>query len=225
MSTLYLSRLRLNREPSVAALEGILVPDDDGVRAGVAHQLIWTAFADHSDRKRDFLWRQDDRRGWLVLSHRPPDNRHGLFQVETKPFAPHLDKGQRLAFALRANAVVTRKDAKGRPKRSDVVMDRLRAIPPGERAPARERIAAEAAGNWLVAQGVVAGFGVNGIDVLAYRTEMIPRKGKRGIELGVLDLEGEIRVERPDAFLMALGAGLGKAKAFGCGLMLIRPSR
>lgn len=225
MTPLYLSRLTLRRDPSVAALQHILVPAGDGERIGAAHRLIWTAFADDDDRKRDFLWRQDDKRRWLILSRRPPDNRHGLFEMETKLFTPFLDKGQRLGFALRANAVVTRKDAEGHPKRSDIVMDRLRAIPQENRALERGRIAKEAARDWLAAQGRTAGFALNRIDVIAYRTEKIPRGRRSAIELGLLDLEGEISVEQPDSFLSAIAVGLGKAKAFGCGLMLIRRPR
>lgn len=222
---LYLSRLTLCHDPSIAALEHILIPACDGERIGAAHRLIWTVFADDSSRKRDFLWRQDDKRRWFVLSRRPPDNSHGLFEIETRPFAPHLATGQRLAFALRANAVVTRKDTNSRGKRSDVVMDRLRGIPQAERAQARNRIAVEAARDWLAAQGAAAGFAVNRIDAIAYRNEKIPRERKSAIQLGLLDFEGEISVEQPKAFLAALASGIGKAKAFGCGLMLIKRSR
>lgn len=225
MSTLYLSRLSLCRDPSIAALERVLVPVEDGERTGTAHRLVWSAFADDGNRKRDFLWRQDDKRRWLVLSHRLPDDRHRLFDIETKQFAPVLEKGQWLAFALRANAAITRKDMNGRPKRSDVVMDRLRAFSKGERASERPRIAIEAGREWLVAQGTTAGFHVDRAEVVAYRTEKIPRGRQAPIELGVLDLEGEIRVEEPQRFLSALAAGFGKAKAFGCGLMLIKPYR
>jgi CRISPR system Cascade subunit CasE len=222
MTPLYLSRLSLCRDPSLAALERVLVPVEDGERTGAAHRLIWTAFADDGHRKRDFLWRQDDKRRWLVLSQRLPDNRHQLFDIETKPFDPLLEKGQRLTFALRANAAVTRKDKNGQPKRSDIVMDRLRAFSKGERASERHRIAREAGREWLIAQGATAGFRVDRAGVTAYRTEKIPRARRGPIELGVIDFEGEISVEEPQLFLSALAAGFGKAKAFGCGLMLIR---
>ncbi len=225
MSTLYLSRLSLQRDASLAALAPLLEPVDDGAQTGVAHRLIWAAFADDPDRRRDFLWRQDEKRAWLVLSARSPKDPHGLFKIESKPFTPLLEKGNRLTFALRANAVVTRKGEDGKRKRSDIVMDRLRAFPSGERAPERERLATEAGRSWLVQQGLKSGFRPDRIDVLAYRTEKIPRSGKRPIELGLLDLEGDIAVEDPGLFLPALAAGFGKAKGFGCGLMLIRRCR
>ncbi len=222
MSQLYLSRLSFHHDASLAALAPLLVPADSGAQTSVAHRLIWAAFADGPERKRDFLWRQDEKRRWLVLSSRLPDDPHQLFEVESKPFAPVLEKGHRLTFALRANAVVTRKNEKGRPQRSDIVMDRLRAFPKGERARERDRLAVEAGRDWLVQQGMKSGFQLDHVDVVAYHTEKIPRSGKQPIELGLLDLEGNISIERPELFLPAVASGFGKAKSFGCGLMLIR---
>jgi CRISPR system Cascade subunit CasE len=225
MNMQYLSRLSLRRDASLAALSPLLIPSESGALAGAAHRLIWATFADDPEQKRDFLWRQQDQRRWLVLSSRLPHDPHQLFEVESKVFAPVLVSGQCLAFALRANAVVTREDENGRPKRSDIVMDRLRAFPKGQRAQARDRLALEAARDWLASQGAKAGFRLDRVDVVAYRTESIPRHRLKSIELGVLDLEGDIIVETPQRFLLALARGFGKAKAFGCGLMLIRRRR
>ncbi|WP_243641924.1 type I-E CRISPR-associated protein Cas6/Cse3/CasE [Rhodovulum steppense] len=41
-------------------------------------------------------------------------------------------------------------------------------------------------------------------------------------QFGILDLEGRIEVTDPEALLARLARGFGRAKAFGCGLMLIR---
>ncbi|MDX2120628.1 MAG: type I-E CRISPR-associated protein Cas6/Cse3/CasE, partial [Gemmatimonadota bacterium] len=54
-----------------------------------------------------------------------------------------------------------------------------------------------------------------------YETLSLDRPGAP-MQIGVLDLEGTLYVTDPSAFLGALGAGFGRAKAFGCGLMLIR---
>ncbi len=37
-----------------------------------------------------------------------------------------------------------------------------------------------------------------------------------------LDLHGELKVDDPEAVVKALKTGLGRSKAFGCGLMLVR---
>jgi CRISPR system Cascade subunit CasE len=42
---------------------------------------------------------------------------------------------------------------------------------------------------------------------------------------GVLDISGVLEVHDPDRFLLRLAQGFGRARAFGCGLMLIRRVR
>jgi CRISPR system Cascade subunit CasE len=237
MTGYWLSRARLKHDASAAALAPILLPADPDARAGATHRLLWTLFADAPDRRRDFLWREEPRGGvrpgrasFLVLSARPPLDRHGLFEVESKPFEPDLAPGDRLAFALRANPVVTRPDLDtGRHRRHDVVMDRLHALPKGARAEPRFAATLEAGEAWLSAQGERAGFrlsrstGATRLRVDGYEQVRIPRgRGQRAITFSVLDLEGALKVQTPDLFLAALTRGFGKAKAFGCGLMLIR---
>lgn len=229
---MYLSRVWLRRDAPAAALAPILLPPDDGERAGTVHRLLWTLFADAPDRRRDFLWREaggtdlvPGHSEFLVLSAREPRDAHGLFRLETKEFAPVLSPGDRLAFSLRANAVVTRPDPGrgGKPSRHDVVMDRLRAVPEDKRAEQRFGLLQEAGRDWLARQGERAGFAVlEGSRVDGYEPVRVPRRGKQPIRFSVLDLDGTLEVRDPAAFVTTLAAGFGKAKAFGCGLMLIR---
>ena len=44
----------------------------------------------------------------------------------------------------------------------------------------------------------------------------------RGIALSTLDFEGELIVTKPEILLPALLNGIGPAKSFGCGLLLVR---
>ena len=96
MSELFLSRIRLREDPSVATLAPILFDTAGRHRSEASRRLMWTLFADHPDRTRDFLWREDDARRFYVLSSRPPEDRHALFTVETKAFEPALAVGDRL---------------------------------------------------------------------------------------------------------------------------------
>jgi CRISPR system Cascade subunit CasE len=226
MTGLYLSRLTMHRDLSLAAIAPVLLPAEDGARIHASHRLIWAAFAESESTRRDFLWREEKTGQFLVLSRRLPNDPHGLFKVEPKEFAPVLAPGARLCFALRANAVVTRKAADGKPKRHDIVMDALRNIPKGpERAKERDRLALECALAWLCRQGEQAGFRPDEESLTVhYRPVRLPgRKGS--IDLGVLDLEGSMTVENPALLLDAISKGFGKARGFGCGLMLIRRHR
>lgn len=238
----FLSRVRLNRDAPAAAIAPVLLPDDPHLRCGVAHRLVWTLFADGPERSRDFLWREETpggahggRGGFLILSNRLPVDVHGLFHVESKLFEPVLAAGDRLFFSLRANPVITRTQTIGgtsKHRRSDVVMDRLSAMPRGERAKARPEAIREGGLAWLGRQAAGSGFSIVGdrdegpvVRVDGYEQMRIRRNGAKDITFSVLELDGELRVEDPDRFLEALCRGFGKAKAFGCGLMLIRRAR
>lgn len=235
MTQLYLSRVRLRPDASIAALAPQLLPDDDGERAYAAHRLIWSLFAGDRQATRDFLFRETiapgrlgERATFMALSPGAPREDHPLLAVETKEFAPALSPGDRLGFSLRANATVTRRDPSGRPKRHDVVMDALAraGVKPGERAPARPAAIDEAGHAWLRRQGEKAGFrlvedGEQGPVVDGYDRWRFRKLGRDGA-ISVLDFEGALEVVDPPAFLARLTAGFGRAKAFGCGLMLIR---
>jgi CRISPR system Cascade subunit CasE len=237
MTNLLLSRARLRRDVPAAALWHELAPDDDDRRMQASHRLVWTLFADAADRTRDFLWREADPGTFFLLSNRAPEDRHNLFEIDPpKEFAPQLRAGDALRFSLRANATVARKpqSATGertRGKPSDVVMDALYRLPKGrERAEAR-RDAISAAGHaWLSARGAKNGFRLLEVDaqsgasvscVTGYRVMRLDDRNER-MHIGILDYDGVLVVEDPSRFTDAIAQGFGRAKAFGCGLMLVR---
>lgn len=239
-ASLWFSRATLRRDVPAAALRALLVPPGESARAGAGHRVVWTLFGDRPDRERDFLWREAEGGVFYFLSRRPPEDRHGLFDLAPpKPFAPSMAVGDRLRFSLRANATVAKKLAGGtaRGKPCDVVMDALYRVPK-ERRGQQRHVEIEAAGmRWLTAQGERHGFALpmpgaheaeDGdatarpcVRVAGYRTLRIDH-GSSPARIGLLDFEGELEVRDPAAFVSALGGGFGRAKAFGCGLMLIR---
>ncbi len=218
---MYLSRLTLKRSPEVAALAQLLNPAEEGARLDAHHRLIWTAFAGDAQARRDFLWRAEGEGRFLVLSARPPAAT-GLFdEPQVKPFAPDLRAGDRLACLLRANATRTVKTSSGKQHR-DVVMAALHPVPKAARAAQRDSIAQEQGARWLEGQGARAGFDVVQADITGYRVLSPPAQGTRRPRFGVIDIEAQITLTDPDAFRARLAQGFGRAKAFGCGLMLIR---
>jgi CRISPR system Cascade subunit CasE len=219
VTNLVIAKARLRRDVPAIAFAALLVPTNEDQRIGASHRLLWSLYSDSAGRPRDFLWRQIRDGEFLVLGNRAPFDTHGLFELEHKPFAPVLHKGQRLAFSLRANA--TRRLGRGR--YVDVVMHALHPLPPAERASQRERVTREATTAWLQHQGERCGFDLvpEALCVEAYQQMRIPHGGKP-IQFAVMDLAGELVVQEPDTFLDSVAAGFGKARAFGCGLMLIR---
>lgn len=220
----FLSRVALRRDAPVQAFARLLVPEGQALQHGAAHHLLWALFGDRPDRDRDFLWRQVEPGRYMVLSARPPVDTHGLFTIESRPFAPVLREGDRLRFLLRANATVDRKmPGKTRSQRHDVVMDVLHHLPRDQRASARADAVAGAAAAWLERQGSRAGFvPAVPVEVGAYDVLRIARPGGARASFGVIDLTGDLTVREPAEFVATLSRGFGRARTFGCGLMLIR---
>ncbi|TRD15382.1 type I-E CRISPR-associated protein Cas6/Cse3/CasE [Palleronia caenipelagi] len=220
--SLYFSRLTLNRYAPTRALSGLLDPANEDARADANHRLIWTLFGDARDRQRDFLWRADGGGRFYTLSARPPLANDLFCPPEIKEFAPNLRPGDRLGFVLRANATRDQRTGQGRPsRRVDVVMELLHDIAPEARAEHRMRLADTAATAWMTRQGATRGFALRAMNVEDYHVARIPR-GRGRVVHGILDLTGTLEVTDPGTFLPALATGFGRAKAWGCGLMLIR---
>jgi CRISPR system Cascade subunit CasE len=236
-------RLTLKREDAaVAQLICELARSDARATMTVGHRLMWAVAApatraafdrDNPDRadRAAFLWREaETERKFYMLGPRPADS-SDFFQVETKPFAPAFRRGDHLAFDLRLNATIARKGEPGRrSSRSDVAMDRMRAEEAAAqmagaeiagRAERRLNAAEGASTEWLSRVGARDGFSLQGVKLDAYRVATLPRRG-RSAKIGVCDLRGALVVTDGEHFLARVLAGFGRAKAFGCGLMLLR---
>lgn len=132
-----------------------------------------------------------------------------------------------MAFSLRANPVVTRKDENRRPRRHDVVMDAKKRwgwqqVPGDERSPLAELIQ-RAGESWLAERLNRCGGRLEGVRADGYRQHRSYKKGvKHPIRMSSLDFEGKLTVTDPNRLLEALFRGIGPAKAFGFGLLLVR---
>jgi CRISPR system Cascade subunit CasE len=220
-----LARARLRRDVPAQSLAHLLVPNDPGLRLGAGHHLVWALFSDGRDRRRDFLWREAQPGEFLILAARPPSDPHRLFDLEYKPFAPALRAGQRLQFDLRGNPVVSISTARGvRSKRHDVVMHALSKFATAERAAARQEVIREGGSAWLAAKGAAGGFSVDAdrLYIDRYERVRIPRADARAVVFSTLTFQGLLTVIEPARFLECILRGFGGAKAYGCGLMLIR---
>lgn len=178
-----------------------------------------------------FLWRQTGPGAFLALAARPPSDPHNLFVLDWKPFEPTLRAGQRLGFKLRANPVIASAPAASgqRGKRHDVLMHALYKLPREQRATERAAVIRAAGTAWLAHQGQTHGFEVeaSSLAIDGHDQVRIPRPSRRPIVFSVVDFEGVLKVREAAQFLDRLASGFGAARAFGCGLMLIRraPSR
>lgn len=227
---MYLSRIRLDRNAPAKALYGLLEPEAPGARMDAHHRLVWTLFPAPDGHKRDFLWRAEGAGRFMVLSARPPQANDLFHQpLESKEFAPSLSPGDQLAFVLRVNATRDRPTSKlqdGRHRRVDVLMHALHAVPRDERAVKRFALAGREGENWLSRQGTRNGFDLNSFQLEDYSTVPLPARRsahtRHGANFGIFDMSGVLTVNEPKTFINRLYAGFGRARGFGCGLMLIR---
>lgn len=145
----------------------------------------------------------------LVQSRRLPEVSAGIALVGTREFSPQPMAGQRLAFLLTANPIKT-------------IADAQREAKPGKqsekcRVPLIKEDEQRA---WLVRK-LSVGAEIEATDVLPHPPTYF-RKGNRGGKLVSCTFEGILRVRDPSALATLLESGIGPAKAFGCGLLLVR---
>jgi len=221
---MYFSKITLKPNPGAEKLAAMMCAD-----RYKEHQALWGFFGDDPNAERDFIYRYDDRSGtpgYYVVSKRQPADTTQLWNIATKDYRPALRKGQHLSFMLRANPVVTSGKSG---KRHDVVMHEKRQIGyksmPLNNRPSHQELVEKSGRKWLVACAERHGFSVDAgrLVIDGYRLYSAGKAAtKTPIRFGTVDFQGVLQVVEPGLFKKALETGIGKSKAFGCGLMLVR---
>ena len=197
-----------------------------------AHKLVWNLFSDGPDRQRDFLFRQmrsEQGPFFFTVSRRPPEDANGLWNILIKDYTPRLAVGEELFFNLLANPIISRRDDQGRQSRHDVIMEARYKLKNGEETdrepPPVSELVQRHGFAWLSARAEKNGFAVDPDKVRldGYRQHRFQRsKGGRPISISSVEINGRLTVTDPVRLLEALYNGLGPAKSFGCGLMMVR---
>ena len=142
---------------------------------------------------------------------------------------PRLSEGQKLFFMLRVNPIVTVATADGKKQRHDVVMQEKKRIGykqiPGKERPLLQQLVQQSSIKWLTARMDSNGFSLEPEQVIAdgyqqHRSSI--NKQQHPIRYSTVDFQGILTVTKIDLFRKALFSGIGKSKAFGCGLLLIK---
>lgn len=178
------------------------------------HQRLWRLFPDDDQRQRTFLFRIEQHRAGLpfrglLQSRRAPSQAERISLLGTREFSPQPQLGQRLAFVLTANPIKT-------------IVDAEKSAKPGKQSEKCRvpLIKEEEQKAWLGRK-----FG-GAASVEAVTVQPNPplyfRKGHRGGKLAPVSFEGVLQVADPRLLVELLANGVGPAKAFGCGLMLVR---
>lgn len=181
------------------------------------HQAVWKAFPGRDGQQRNFLTRLD-RQGdgfrLLIISPTEPTRPDWCppESWQSKSIPETYFARRRYAFQLCVNATkkVTKLGPDGQPTKN------------GKRVPLRAR---EEFVSWITRKGEQGGFAVN---VETLRTfsrgrEYFEKQGMRGLHSAV-EFQGVLNVTDPPKFHDSFTRGIGPAKAFGFGLLVIAPT-
>ena len=180
------------------------------------HQAVWKAFPGRDRQPRDFLTRLDegaDGFRLLIVSPEIP-TRPNWCPVEcwqSKPIPPAFFTKRRYAFQLCANP--TKKIAKLKPDGSPTKN--------GKRVPLRTR---EELIEWMQRKGEQGGFVVEGnsLRTIPKGPEYFHKNNVRGLHSAV-EFKGVLAVTDPAKFHETFTSGMGSAKAFGFGMLVVAP--
>ena len=193
------------------------------------HRAVWTLFPEQEKETRSSL--DESRQGFLfrVEENRPGQPAHLLVQSRIEPqvegqwarvlgrreFDPQPSEGQRLAFLVTANPVKTIDDQRheSKPGKKPNKKDRFKCRVPLLRE--EEQIA------WLVRR-LDGSARVESAVVQAHPLLFFRDERKNNGKLLTVTFQGLLRVTASEPLRERLHNGIGPAKAFGCGLMLVR---
>lgn len=194
------------------------------------HQKVWKAFGDQGLQKREFLARLDEKEeGYRLLivssvkPHTPnwcPPN-----SFECKPIPNNFLKHKHYRFNLLANP--TKKVIDPQKKKVFTSDGKLLRNKNSKRVPL---VCREDLVQWIQRKGANGGFEVDPetLKTIPRRREYFSKpghagqKGHRGVH-SAIEFQGTLHVTGPQKFHDTFYKGIGSAKAFGFGLLLLIP--
>lgn len=182
------------------------------------HQAVWKAFPGRDGDAREFLTRLDQRQDGfrlLIVSPEPPVRPDWCpphpESWKTKPIPAAYFTRSRYTFQLCANP--TKKVSRELPNGTFTKN--------GRRVPLRSR---EELVEWIKRKGDQGGFTVDETTLRTFPRgrEYFEKKGQFGLHSAV-EFAGVLTVTDPTMFHRTFTLGIGSAKAFGFGLLVIAP--
>lgn len=204
-------------------LTQILVPYEDAVRLLRIrdtydwHQRVWQAFGGRDGQSRDFLIRVDRKEEAfrvLILSRSIPAKPDWCPTdcFGTKAIPDDFFAHARYRFSLLANPTKKLRvdTASGTRKKN------------GRRIPLTKR---EDLIAWLQRKAETGGFGINAnsLRTIPRGREFFHKAGTAHGTHTAVEFQGELTVANPAQFRATVAAGIGSAKAFGFGLIVLAP--
>lgn len=178
------------------------------------HRVLWKLFPEDAQAERDFLFHMEksDRTGAVILmqsARKPEIICNGAKILACKEYQLALQKDQQLRFLLVANPVKTINDENGRTTDTgDLKKCRVPLIRDEEQR------------DWL-SRKLKPGAEPEELFIDPRHPLYFRKSGMAG-KIKPVVFQGILKVAEPEAFVQSIQNGIGPAKAFGCGLMLVR---
>jgi CRISPR system Cascade subunit CasE len=211
---------------------------DRGFNEYSIHQLLWNTFEKDPDADRSFLFREDKNKQTgmpqlLLLSEKEPLYDQEILRITKKNFSPKIISGMQLAFDVRMNPVVTRvRQGYKNSAKHDLWADaKKRGKKEGKQGKDLNHFIEKEIRDWFLSRSESWGFHVEDEQLLLeeYRKHEFSKSNKPGstrkqklIVFNSLNFKGILTVKDSAKFKESLCRGIGRSKAFGCGLLLIR---
>ena len=196
------------------------------------HKKIWELASRNENQKRDFLYRveydayQNIKHIYLLAPNQISSQKNIKIAVSPR-YQPQLETGEFLFFKLRANPIIKRKE-NGKAKEYSLVMDAKHQFKKNgqnyQEQFSLDELIHDVGMKWLIRKGEQHGFSVKQFEI---RTNndceySVKLPGKKVFKLRTLDFEGKLKIVDADRFKKSLFNGIGSAKAFGCGMMMVK---
>lgn len=188
------------------------------------HQLLYELFEVEAGGERPYLCTPPTGGIFYMISQEPP-RETPYFQVQTREMTPQLTEGQPLHVRVWVNPTIQTRDKRliedGQPKRLAVdTYERIfAAIEDREARPLHDLMV-----EWMEARADKCGFTIERLECLTDMQRSEGRKRGRKIVVDMVQVEMRVRVTDVDAFMTVWREGLGRGKAFGAGMMLVKPA-
>jgi len=189
------------------------------------HRLFWRLFPGeprearrtNGEDRQGFLFRiEKNQPGYpvrvLIQSRKRPEPAANIAVIGCREFNPSPVNGQRLAFLLTANPIKTITD------------EQLASKPDKRSEKCRVPLLKEEEQLGWLSRKLAGAADIESSTVLPH-PPLYFRKGNKGGKLLSVTFEGVLKVRDGVALLKHLSNGIGPAKGFGCGLMMVRRMR
>ena len=204
---MYMTRVVIKRLPPPKVIHGILSSAFPGKRNAQINETLWRIDAIGDARVMIIVSTsapdlQEIASQMGFQSQIPPDGEAGAISDKTidyQPFLSRIENRQVWNFRLCANPV-----------------EHVKQTPADKRGKVYALRSIEEQLGWLDRQGDTHGFTVNGCSVIGDSWIAFDK-----VRIRSVTFDGQLTVTDADTFRSALTQGIGRGKAFGCGLLTV----